>query len=142
MGNLSTARPGLFGLLALLAGLFSISEAAAAPGCTGPFEATVHQGPDTGLALVGNLTFHDDGSGGLTGTLVLGDGSEVAVVGQANGRAINLLFALGPGLEGPHIYGVGTASHNIRECTGDVGGPLVGPQPGSSGDWAFCPNGY
>jgi hypothetical protein len=102
--------------------------------CEFAFEATVYEGPSAGLALVGSLQFDLDPDGGLTGVFALEDGSEALVAGQVAGRAVNLIFDLG---DERYIYGVGTALYNVRDedCGGALGGPLVGPEPGDSGDW-------
>jgi hypothetical protein len=100
--------------------------------CSVPFEAAVRRGPSLGLALVGVLGFDVDDAGGLTGILVQADATTVPVVGQATGRAIALIFTLG---EGRVLFGVGTAATDVRSCPTILGGPLVGPAPGDTGDW-------
>jgi hypothetical protein len=72
-------------------------------------------------------------------------GTPIKVVGQANGRAFNLLMELPQGV----LYGVGTSGADLRQAaglldqkTGDltqpflVGGSFVGPLDGDAGDWA------
>ena len=125
----------LIGLVVLLFGIQSLPTfAQEALHCEFEFDATVHQGPSAGLALIGILQFDLDTTGGLTGTFALEDGSEALVAGQVNGRAVNLIFDLG---DQRYIYGVGTSLYNVRDedCGGELGGPLVGPEPGDSGDW-------
>lgn len=102
--------------------------------CTSAFEATVHQGPSAGLALTGTLNIVVKDDGALDGQLTLADGSHIATVGQANGRAINLMLTTPAGQA---IFGVGTAAQPISQCGGLLGGPFVGPQPGDSGDWVI-----
>lgn len=99
------------------------------------FEATVHYGPDAGLSLGGVLTLQLDASGDTHGTLVRADGSQVNVVGQVTGRAINLALDLG---NGRRVVGVGTADADIRSCQGAIGGQLSGPEPGDLGDWGYA----
>lgn len=108
-----------------------------APGpavCAFGFEATVRQGPDAGHALAGTLLVAIEAHGAIDhGALLSPTAAPVPVVGQVTGRAVNLLFTLGAGQV---IYGVGTAQHPVAGCQpGALGGPLVGPAPGDSGDW-------
>ncbi len=99
---------------------------------TGRFEATVHYGPDAGLSLNGQVRLEVGASGTVSGILKLGDGSQVKAVGQANGRAINLMFDLG---NDQKVFGVGTTERDIREGGGMMGGPFSGPRAGDLGDW-------
>jgi hypothetical protein len=106
--------------------------------CSMEFEATVYHGPSEGLNVLGTLEMEIDETGSLTGMMTSEDGSlEVPVVGQANGRAINMAFNLGAGV---YIFGIGTAVNDSagEDCGGVLGGPLVGPNPGDSGDWLIC----
>lgn len=102
--------------------------------CRGAFEATVHQGPNAGLAVSGELQIQIDASGHLSGALVRPDGVQVVASGQTIGQAINMLFDLGNGQE---LFGVGTLSNDLQMCQGLGGGPLTGPKPGDSGDWRW-----
>lgn len=104
----------------------------AAVTCLSQFEATVHHGPNAGLAVTGKLLFTLDHAGALTGGIATADGSEIPVVGQANGRAINLTFQLD---EQQYLFGVGSAENPITTCTGYWGGSFTGPASGDSGDW-------
>jgi hypothetical protein len=125
----------LFGLLVLLYGVQSLpSFAQNDVHCEFEFDAAVYQGPSAGLALIGTLQFDLDAMGGLSGSFALEDGNEVLVVGQVTGRAVNLLFDLG---DERYIFGAGTSLNNVRDedCGGALGGSLVGPEPGDSGDW-------
>ena len=101
--------------------------------CSMAFEATVRQGPSTGLALAGLLDFSLAAGGSLTGTLTLKDQTEAQVVGQVNGRAINLIVHPPKAF----VFGVGTAFEPIagEACGKILGGPFVGPKPGDTGDW-------
>lgn len=101
--------------------------------CIGPFEATVHQGPNTGLSLIGDLELTIDGRGDAIGVLRLEEEDEVSTVGQVDGKAINLVFVVG---EERYIYGVGGSVQDIRDCDAVWGGPFVGPDSGDMGDWA------
>jgi hypothetical protein len=98
------------------------------------FVATVRQGPNTGVTLAGTLHIEADAHGSVDGQLQRSGAPDVPVVGQVDGRAINLAFNLGPG---QMVYGVGTAVNDIHECSGGMGGPFVGPGEGDSGDWSI-----
>lgn len=114
------------------------SQAQANPTCVSQaFEVDVVQGPDKGLALDGSLTLSLAPDGSLTGTFTPEKGAAVQVVGQATGRAINLVFDLGKDKTAAmkYIFGVGTAVNDLKTCDGRVGGMFVGPQNEDSGYW-------
>jgi hypothetical protein len=102
--------------------------------CTGDFEAGIYSGPDKGLMLNGKLELSMD-TGKVKGTFTGSDGKSVTVTGQAEGQAVNLAFQLG---EKRYLFGVGTSVEDFSQCGGAAGGPLVGPQPGDSGDWGYA----
>src|SRR6266545_5409727 len=104
--------------------------------CRGAFEATVHQGPDAGLSVTGDLQIAIDPSGHITGALVRSDGLQVVASGQTVGQAISMVFQLA---KDQTIFGVGALTDDPRICTGVGGGPLTGPKPGDSGDWRWTP---
>src|SRR5512145_825341 len=62
--------------------------------CTWNFEATVRQGPHAGESFAGTLTVVIAKHGTLTGVLVTDAPETILVVGQVNGRAVNLAVAL------------------------------------------------
>jgi hypothetical protein len=103
-----------------------------APMTVGAFEATVHSGPDTGLSLRGTLRLGWSRDNQLLGLLARTSGPAVPVSGQLNGVAINLVFYLA---HNRHLFGVGTIGHDPGTKHWFVGGPLVGPERGDSGDW-------
>jgi len=98
----------------------------------GPFVATVYYGPDKGLSLRGLLKLRATKDGELTGLLVPTHGPAVLVSGQLNGVAINLVFYMGGG---KHVFGVGTFAADPGAKHGILGGSLVGPNKGDSGEW-------
>lgn len=103
--------------------------------CRSHFEATVRQGPNTGLALVGELGMTIDPLGRVQGALATETGDAIAVSGQVNQQAINLVFTVG---EQQYVFGTGTGTAPIYTCDGMLGGPFAGPQPGDLGDWVTC----
>jgi hypothetical protein len=84
-------------VLLVLGGCAPASSAIQSTPCTINFEATVHQGPDTGASWAGMLNLTPTANGSLSGALTQKDGGQVQVAGQANGRAINLIMDLGAG---------------------------------------------
>ena len=118
-----------------LTGCGAASPVTEAIKCTGDFEATVYQGPNTGLSLIGPLTLQVDATGNLTGSLTANDGALIEITGQAIGRSINLVFNLA---EDKRIFGVGSLENDIHGCKGVGGGPFTGPMPGDSGDWGYA----
>ena len=101
---------------------------------TMPFEFTVRQGPNSGLTRQGVLSLVLDSAGTISrGLFTTEEQSEPATVaGQITGRAVNLVFSLS---DGRTVFGVGTSRGDLRMGAFDLGGPLVGPEPGDSGDW-------
>ena len=111
----------LFGLVLAGCGTSASASTSNPPvSCGGDFTETVYRGPETGTTVQGKLTLHAEATGAVTGTLQQTVGPHVlSVVGQANGRAINLLFDLGShGV----LIGVGTMQEDLRTCKGQAGG--------------------
>jgi hypothetical protein len=147
----TTLRQG--GALALGAGLFGVTGKApmtAAQDTTGerpdvpadapcvmPFNAAIRQGPNAGTSYLGYLALITEESGTTTGAFITDDEQTLAVSGQLNGQAANLIFTTE---DGQSIFGVGTSAVDLATCHGafytPMGGPLVGPGEGDLGDWA------
>jgi hypothetical protein len=129
-------------VLATVGGLHERSATAAAgftaPKALGTFEATIHRGPDAGLMVQGVLQLGHNKSNEVMGQVVRKRGSAIPVSGQLNGLAINLVFYLG---HGQHVFGVGTVGQDPGMKHWFMGGPLVGPKPGDSGDWFLASTG-
>lgn len=100
---------------------------------SGPFEATIHEGPNASLSLVGRLTLAVSGSGSLGGVLVTHD-KLVPVTGKLANGSIKLTFHL---REGRTIFGVGPAPDGLSQGV-TVKGIALGPDPGDRGDWEYC----
>lgn len=145
---MKTKLPSLILIVILVSsGLFfylqSYSKAASGFSCeVAGFEASVHQGPSAGWGVVGRLVYTVAENGELTGTLTTDDNSlTLPVIGQMNGHAISLAFDLGQAEDADYhlyIYGTGVSISNAGDCTGLLGGGLVGPMSGDSGDWGTC----
>lgn len=126
----------LVSLIVLALGLTACAGSTASTiACSGDFEATVHQGKNAGLALVGKLSLQIQPSGSISGVLATDDNLNVLVTGYAINQAINMVFDLS---NGQYIFGVGSLQHNIQECKGVAGGPFTGPEPGDNGDWGYA----
>jgi hypothetical protein len=118
--------------------------------CTFDFEATVRVGPNTGKTVGGILTVEIDEHGSLSGSLISNsllatEEDPIAVVGQVNGRAINLALQLQKSesetTAGQALLGTGTAAFPISsatQCGGAMGGTFAGPNAGDIGDWLVC----
>ena len=122
------------GAAAVVSAQEATPEATPSAGCSLPFEATVYQGTDAALALKGTLSLNVDDLGSASGVLETNDGSTYPVVGQINGRAINLAFDLGDNV---YIFGLGTSFEPMDggNCGKALGGPFVGPAPDDTGTW-------
>jgi hypothetical protein len=130
------------GLLALV-GRGGAAVAAAQPAPIDPlqplralFEFHVRQGPSAGLDLSGDLSLNVDPAGALSGTWRLVDQTVVDVVGQATGRAVNLLLTLP---DGRRVFGVGTAERGLGDAPTTIGGVGAGPAEGDFADWLISP---
>ncbi|MGI8550210.1 MAG: hypothetical protein ACR2PL_05320 [Dehalococcoidia bacterium] len=142
LGFVVVLGSALFALATTAVGFRAPAQAAvtAEPAhCSRAFQIDVRQGPDAGLSLVGTLTLDADASGNATGVFEVfypdDRAASVPVVGQVNGRALNLLF-LQP--DGGTLYGVGVMQNLLQDCSGSLGGPSIGPSDGDFGDWTNC----
>lgn len=127
-------------LVGFVFGGWGTSQAQAMVACSIPFEASVRSGPNAGFSVTGELQLVAEADGSVTGALMLEDGAQIPLVGQVNGRAINLLFAvdISPDAASPRvIFGTGTALTPIdaETCGTWLGGPFSGPDAGDLGDW-------
>jgi hypothetical protein len=96
------------------------------------FDFHVRQGPGAGLHLSGDLKLDVDPAGAISGSWRLVDQSIVQVVGQATGRAVNLMLMLS---DGRRVFGVGTADFPLGGGSTIIGGVGTGPNEGDSADW-------
>lgn len=96
------------------------------------FEFHVRQGPSAGLDLNGVIMLQADATGALAGVWTLADQTVVNVVGQATGRAMNLLLTLA---DGRVVFGVGTTDRGWGDAVSFGGGVASGPEQGDVADW-------
>jgi hypothetical protein len=131
---------GLGGLAAMIRGApNAVAAQQLQPGPIDPlqplralFEFHVRQGPSAGLDLNGVVTLQADASGALSGAWTLADQTVVNIVGQATGRAINLLLRLS---DDRVVFGVGTADRAWGDALTIMGGVASGPDSGDVSDW-------
>lgn len=107
-----------------------------------PFGVNVRQGPHAGASYQGFLNLAIGADGHAHGGLLTTDEMAIPVTGQMTRQSIGLLFS--PAAD-QHIYGVGVAGEDLGGLHGyntvAIGGTLVGPGEGDSGDWAVLPPG-
>jgi hypothetical protein len=105
--------------------------------CSAGIEAGLTDGPHAPMDLSGNfvlivnpddLTFY--------GSLTLNSGEEIGITGQSVGRGIDIVFQTA---EGELLFAHGSLQAPLSECSGNAGGPLVGPDFGDQGDWTTRP---
>ena len=143
----AVARFGAAGLLAGLSGALGRERTAAAVSaiqnatCLLEIVATIRLGPSAGVIidgtvpgeLRGELSIAVGADGAIdSGRFRLEGGAELPVVGQADGRALNLRVDIAADQT---LILVGTAAQRLEQCTGDVDGLLTGPRVGDLGDW-------
>ncbi len=111
--------------------------------CALAFVATVRLGPSVEQALTpngtrpgelrGELRFSLSESGALEdSTLLLPDGTSLAVVGQAIGHSLQVRIDLGQRLA---LVAVGVGEQEGAACQGAIDGVVTGPETGDLGDW-------
>ncbi len=102
--------------------------------CLRPFEVTVRQGPNEGQEYLGALAIKlSDGGAIEEGYFEPPMAMISRWSGRPRGRSISMLITLA---DGQTVYGVGVGEQEVGACAGQMGGPLVGPEPGDMGDWA------
>jgi len=99
----------------------------------GDFEATIHQGPNAGLSMVGKLTLEVDEGGDLLGVLQV-NGGKIDVTGRVTGGAIEILLHLG---DGSAVFGIGSLPDGLS-AGAVITGVAIGPSRGDKGDWELC----
>lgn len=107
--------------------------------CRMEFEATVRVGPsrlggDRTAVTRGIIELDIGDAGGIgdgMGRLVLENGQEYPVLGQAPGQSI----AFRIDMNGQAIIGVGVGEARTSDCRGSYSGRAVGPAGGDLGDW-------
>jgi hypothetical protein len=146
----AVARFGAAGLLAGLASALGRERVAEARPAVqgGPLSichleivTNVRLGPSAGVIIQGNvpgelrgeLSYVISADGPIdNGRLVVEGGTEFPVVGQWDGRALNVRVDIAADQT---LILVGTAAQPLDQCTGDVDGLLTGPRVGDLGDW-------
>jgi hypothetical protein len=110
-----------------------LNAATAQSTCSLTIRAETVGGPSAPASFDGTLQFTLDASGTISdATFAPTTGNAQAAAGRATGRAIDVSIPL-PGNKTLALSGGG--SQKIAECSGDLGGILIGPQPGDIGVW-------
>jgi hypothetical protein len=123
---------GLSGGLLATFGLRSVRAANGDP-CSYGFSAVVAAGPDEETTYEGELSFTIGPDGAIDeGSLKTEDGKTHKLVGQANGRALNLRIDLG---DDQVLALTGTGTLDLLLCRGEIDGTFGGPNPGDVGTW-------
>ncbi|MGI8477115.1 MAG: hypothetical protein ACR2OO_12180 [Thermomicrobiales bacterium] len=121
------------GLLAVVGLRSSDALAATTTTCDLAFTGTVAAGVDDKTAIPSALSLPIGADGAIdAGTLTLGQGGKLAVVGQAVGRALSLRVDFGGGKT---MALTGTGENDISKCTGRIDGTFGGPDVTDFGTW-------
>jgi hypothetical protein len=105
--------------------------------CALKFDGEVAFGPDEGTTLAGTLRMQIGRDGAIDGGAIeIDERTQLAVVGQATGRALNLRISVA---DGRWVTLTGTAAEDVRACTSRIEGMLSGPQRRDLGTWAAVP---
>jgi hypothetical protein len=99
--------------------------------CT--YNVTLTSSLDPSTSITGSLAI-DIGDGGAidTGSLTLTGQAQASVVGQATGRAIDLLVSLS---DGTTLSLTGVGGSDISSCNASILGSLANPDTGQIGTW-------
>ena len=102
--------------------------------CELTFSATTELGPNAGQTMQGTLSLTIGADGAIdTGSLQLGDGTSLPVVGQATGRSVRLRAGSDPSA----VFSlVGSGENAVDQCTGKVSGGFSGPDLQNLGVWS------
>ena len=142
----TTRRATLGAMVASALGLGAVAptvQAAQGQVCTMAFVTTVRVGPSVSQPLTpdgnqpgqlqGELRFSLSQTGNLeNAALQLANGTNLPVVGQATGHALQLRIALDENLA---VVAQGVGAEEIAACKGAVDGTTAGPQTGDLGEW-------
>lgn len=105
------------------------------------FEVAVRHGPNHGLHLSGELHLTIEESGALYGELIQPQGQSVNVTGWKDDSAIYLTFndpERHTNSAPEFVLAVSALANSPYYCEQVLGGPLIQPISGSSGDWRGC----
>jgi hypothetical protein len=131
-------RLGKGGLGAALLGAVGVRQVAAQDDgdpvtCELYLVATAAIGPNRKNVYEGELQVTIDPDGSINeGSFINEDGDEFDLVGQVNGRAVNLRIDLG---EDGFLSLNGTAQRDFDLCRGEAEGTFGGPEPKDLGTW-------
>lgn len=102
--------------------------------CKLAVSASTQLGPNTGQSMQGTLSLTIGADGSIdTGTLQLGDGTSLPVVGQVTGRSIRLRAGSDPAT----VFTLtGSGEQPVDQCAGALSGAFSGPGVQNLGVWS------
>ena len=126
------APAAVLGGLGAVLGVRALSAQGTIQTCALPIYAEVYVGPYLGTVYEGTLSLDIDETGAIeSGTFQTIDGQSVPLVGQADGRALDLRIDLGNGLL---LTLTGTAELPFSVCQGAAATSFAGPEMGNMGN--------
>ena len=133
------APAGTLGGLGAVLGVRALSAQGTVQICALPIYAEVYVGPYLGTEYEGAISLDIDETGAIeSGTFQTIDGQSVPLVGQADGRALDLRIDLGNGLL---LTLTRTAELPFSVCQGAAAGSFAGPEMGDMGTWTTVEGG-
>lgn len=130
---------GVLGGLGAVLGVHSLRAQGTVQTCSLPIYARVYLGPYLDTEYEGTLSLDIDETGAIdSGTFQTIDGQSFPLVGQADGRALDLRIDLGNDLL---LTLTGTAENDFSICQGAAAGSFGGPEMGNMGTWTTVSDG-
>lgn len=124
---------GLIGGIGAMLGAGTLRAQGATQTCALPIYAEVYLGPWLGMVYEGVLSLEIGEDGAIdSGIFTTLDGAVYPLVGEAEGRALDLRISLGNGLV---LTLTGTAENDFAICQGAAAGSFGGPEMGNMGTW-------
>jgi hypothetical protein len=124
---------GVLGGIGAMLGAGTLRAQGSTQTCALPVYAEVYVGPWLGTVYQGTLSLDIGEDGAIdSGILTTLDGASYPLVGQADGRALDLRIDLGNGLL---LTLTGTAENDFAICQGAAAGSFGGPEMGNMGTW-------
>lgn len=130
---------GLLGGLGAVLGVQGLRAQGTIQTCALPIYARVYLGPYLDTEYEGTLSLDIDETGAIdSGAFQTIDGQRFPLVGQADGRALDLRIDLGNGLL---LTLTGAAELPFSVCQGAAAGSFGGPEMGNMGTWTTIAEG-
>lgn len=124
---------GVLGGIGAMFGAGTLRAQGATQTCALPIYAEVYVGPWLGMVYEGTLSLAIDTEGVIdSGAFTTLDGASYSLVGEAEGRALDLRIDLG---NDQLLTLTGTAEQAFTICQGAAAGSFSGPEMGNMGTW-------